>query len=730
MSVIDSPYALCSAAASILREHNIDVLVADLVAVVTPMKRNDVHQLELVSQLLQKYGLISRWTGIQTLNSNSATTQVYVQLKDGDIARLLRRDTTTGSYTIFSMLNQSERVVPQQEILSGVANKDALLIEGSIRSVFGSSYTIAQGTTSAHDEDKHRHLTAPELLHKLWELIRHEKRDIVVVVIYSVIMGLLSLVVPLASQSLINAVSLGVYSSQLGLLCLGVGLGLLLLGVFHVLELSVVDALRRRIFIRTAFEVSFRLPRITMRALDGEYAPELVNRFFDVTTITKSLSKFLLDGVSAILVALMGLVLLGVYHPLFLLFDIFLISFIVVLVFLLGRGGLRTSIEESRKKYEVAHWLEEIARCLPAFKLNASPHFSYERLNNIAEQYVHAHRAHFLVIARQVAGSAFFRSVATVGVLGLGGMLVINRQLTLGQLVAAELVVIALLGSIDKLITQFEDFYDLLTGIDKLSSITDREMERLDSDRTSIQSGALEVGVHHCSFSYTHGQPVLRDVSLHIPAASRISLIGENGSGKTTFAELLAGLHQADHGSFEINGIDIRQLSLHSLRSSISIFSRANYLFNGTLEENITLGRNFSFDQFLWAVSMAGLKEEIRLLPDGLQFRIVSEGTNLPHSLVRRIVLARCIIGVPGLIILDEGLDGIERRLKNEIVDRLYADQRWSILDISHDEELLRRADLVYTLEEGKIVAVGEVSKMCADTQSMFYRLFPDLRSQ
>ncbi len=689
--------------------------------------RNDGEIVDIVEKILSDHGVIVHRSSLDKLEVLRGRDNFNCVIKrNGELWELVGKSQANGMMVVQDFISLRQEQVPIEELRTK-SNTEVIVL--SVRGVLHSflSNTHEHHASSEHDNAHEHHLKASELLARLWGLIKHEKRDIAVVVIYSIIIGALSLVVPLASQSLVNAVSLGVYSTQLIVLCAGVGFGLVVLGIFQVMELTVVDTLRRRIFIRTAFDVAFTLPRLTTRALDGEYAPELVNRFFDVTTITKSLSKFLLDGVSAALVALMGLILLGIYHPFFLLFDVFLIAFIVVLVLLLGRGGLRTSIAESKKKYEVAHWLEEIARCLPAFKLHADPRFSYEHLDSIAAQYVNAHRKHFAVIARQVAGSSFFRSVATVGVLGIGGILVIERQLSLGQLVAAELVIIALLSSLEKLITQFEDFYDLLTGIDKLAAITDRERERSNSLLPIERTDSIDLQLHSCSFSYPNGDKVLRNVSMHVAPGSRLSIIGENGSGKTTLAELLAGLHEADAGTIEVNGLDIRHNTLLSLRRAIAIFSRDNHVFSGTVEQNICMGRDISLKQLMWAVDVAGLRDDLRGLDHGLHSRVVSEGSNLSHSLMRRIMLARCIVGQPGLLILDEGFDGIEPSIKQHIVDRLYSDKRWSIIDISHDEDLLKRADTIYALSEGQIVEEDQLRVLASRPQSMLHRLFPKL---
>ena len=715
-----------SAISQILEGEKIDKARHIIVSVLQSHHEDTRGGLHILHDVLAGFDVIARLGVVESGHAaDLAARPTYALRSDGRVVRVHGR-TATG-WECSDMDTEQRVVLGASDLGSAGDGVEVLVIQGSAPSFISTPTSVAYHVGYGKEDDHEHHYSTSELLKRLWHFLLHEKKDLAVVFGYSIIMGLLSLALPLASQSLVNVVSLGIYTTQLTVLCVGVAIGLLILGVFQILELTVVDVLRRRIFLRAAFDVAQSLSRVSLRSLEGEYPPELVNRFFDVTTITKTLSKFLLDGISAVLVAGIGLILLAIYHPFFLLFDIFLIGFVVLLVIILGRGGVRTSIEESRQKYEVAHWLEEIARCLPAFKMSSRRDFAHEYMNGIAEQYVRAHRAHFIVIARQIAGSVVFRTVATVGVLGLGGVLVIDRQLSLGQLVAAELVVVTMLASVEKLISQFEDFYDLLTGIDKLSSLTDRERERIDGSVVQMFGAPLHVQLHQCSFVYSRGRKVFDGLSMDIPAGARISVIGENGSGKTTLTELLAGLHEVQGGTIEFNGRDTRSLTLTSIRDAVAVFTRDNNVFAGTIRDNICLGRACTHEHMQWVLEMSGLKEDVRGLRDGINTWLQSDGMNVPQSLMRRIVIARCILGRPGLLVLDEGFHGLELATKTNIVERIYAEKSWTILDVSRDEFLLRRSERVYGLAGGRIAEEGTVAELCANTKSMIHNLFPGI---
>ncbi len=583
-----------------------------------------------------------------------------------------------------------------------------------------------------HEHGHHGHgheIDVKYLFSKLFKLFKEEKKDFTVVLIYAVIVGLMSLVVPLSASAIVNSVMLGL-SSQLAMLCVLVAIGLLIVGAFDVMKRYVSDILQRRIFVRTSFDIAYRLPRMTQSAFNQEYAPEVVNRFFDVLTIQKTIGKFLLDGTGSGLVILIGLILLAVYHPFFILFDIALLAFVPIVIFVLGQNGLETSVKESKKKYALVSWFEEIARCQASFKLFSKPEFVYQRVDAIAVNYVEARHKHFLVLARQMIGSAIFRAAATVGVLGLGGALVLSEQLTIGELVAAELVVIAMLGAIEKLIEQFENHYDLFTAIDKVSHLVDRPLEPSGGEPAPKFEGAVSVDLKNVEFGYDEHHKVLKGVTLHIAKGARVSLVGTSGSGKTTLANLLLGLYEPSRGKIMIDDYDISRMSLESIRKTVSIVLEANELFDGTIEENITMGRDFTYEQLVWALKTAQLYDEVYSLPDGLKTHLVPMGQNVSIGMRRRIMFARAIIGKPRLLILDECFGGIEESVKLDLVHALYQEKTWTIIDIAHDAELIRRSEMIYVLRGGKIVESGLPFELALKDGSIFSELFPELVRQ
>jgi ABC-type bacteriocin/lantibiotic exporter with double-glycine peptidase domain len=563
-------------------------------------------------------------------------------------------------------------------------------------------------------------------------MLREDRMDLLTLVVYTMLTGILTLAIPLTAQFAVNTLAAGIMIQPLVVLTFAVLFALGFAGVLRLMKLVLLERLQQRVFARVALKLADRLPRIHHSALVAAYAPQLVNRFFDVITIQKSLAKLLLDGPSAMMQVLLGLLLMAFYSPYLLAFDVFLIVFVVFVITVLGIGGLRTSIHESYQKYHVAEWLEELARCHRGFKMNGDYSFAMERADNLVVSYIQARRDHFRVLFRQAMGNYFFRAIASAGVLAIGSFLVVENQLTLGQLVAAELLIVSVLNGLEKLIRLLEIVYDLLTGVDKVGHVTDLQIERETGKPIPNHQSAVTVNCRGVKFSYLDGNYILSDLNLTIQAKEHVSLVGESGAGKSTLASLLCGLQEPTHGIVQLNGLDVREADLKNLRAVVSLVSDTNEIFEGTIEENILMGRDhIAYQDLQWALEVTQLTDELTRFPAGLQTKLLGEGRNLSRGQNQRLLLARAIVGRPKLLILDEAFTGIDENDKLQILGELFSDERdWTILDISHDPEVVVRASQICVLAEGKIVETGTPAEIAAQNNGRFASLFPTLSNK
>ncbi|MGV3721186.1 MAG: ATP-binding cassette domain-containing protein [Actinomycetota bacterium] len=581
-----------------------------------------------------------------------------------------------------------------------------------------------------HSPDHEPHLTP---LQRLGQLLAESRGELAVLFVYTIITGIFALAVPLAAQSLVNTIAAGFLIQPLVVLTLLVLVGLLVAGGLRVVQLVLVERLQERVFARVALHLGSRIPRLRHSILAHAYAPELVNRFFDVLTVQKTMSKLLLDGLAAALQATVGLALIAFYNPLLLLFAFLVFVGFTFVASVLGIGGLRTSILESILKYRVAAWLEELARCQTSFKMSGDRSFILTQTDRLVPGYLAARREHFSVIFRQAIGNQLFQALAAAGTLGIGGWLVINRQLTLGQLVAAELIVVSVLAALDKLIRQAEQVFDLLTALDKIGHVTDLPVERDAGRELPSAAHGARVECRGVQFSYRDGVEVLTGLDLVIESGERVSLVGSSGAGKSTFAALLCGLEEPSHGAVRINGFDVRELTLPSLRETVSLVAHDDReIFEGTVEENVVLGRRWvTHEDVRWALELVQLQDEIARLPQGLKTSLMTGGRGLSHGQAQRLLIARAVVGRPQLLILDEAFTGIDEKTKLGILDALYADEHtWTIIDISHDAEVVMRSGTIHLLEAGRIQESGPPHLLALRFDSRFCTLFPDVRRE
>jgi ATP-binding cassette subfamily B protein len=660
-------------------------------------------------------------------------------LPSGDIGMVVRTRAKAGTVTVLDF-GTDERATYEAEELAQTqgGTLQLLCLQGQVhRFLDGGEHAPplrGHQPSEAHDPHDHHgyHDNTAETFASLLRLLSDERRDIVTITMYAVMVSIFALSIPLASQGIIDAVSLGVLTNQLFVLCGAIATGLLLYGVFTMLQYYTVDVLQRRLFAATGLEIAYRLPMMRRSALQGEYGPELVNRFFDVITMQKGLAKILIDGLSYSLVALSSLVLLGIYSPFFLIVGLLAVLFTPVLIWGLGRNGLKTSIKESSMKYAMAHWLEDLARCHQSFKLHAAPAYVHGRTDRLAAGYVRARGAHFRVFGRQLAGAMIFRALIVGLALGIGGFLVTQGDITLGQFVAAELVIVSLTSAGFNLVKLFDDGYDLLTAISKILHVTDKPLESVGGETPPQGEGPVGLSVRHVTVGYdgNHGasnHAALDDVSFEVRPGARLCIVGESGAGKTTLARTLVGLHRLSRGRITYDGHDIMRLDLRLYRQHVRMALPIDELFEGTIEDNITMGRPFAYQQVEEALRIAHLDEDVLALPKGLHTPVTSAGLEFPQGFVRRLMLARTVIGRPRVLILDEAFNGIEEPVKSRLVETIYSHEAWTIITIDDDPDTIRRADHVLVLDDGHIIKEGSPEALSYDPGDFLEEHFPQL---
>lgn len=576
--------------------------------------------------------------------------------------------------------------------------------------------------------DTRKEYSSRAALSSLWLLLSKEKSNLYIFMVYAVIISLLYLAIPLAAQILVNTIAAGVLLQPLILISLIILIGLFFLGLLKLLQLYIGEIIQRKIFVRVAINMAERIYKVQQKHFNHIYAPELMNRFFDTITLQKALNLILLDVPAAILQIGTGIILMAFYSPFLMIFDTALIGSIIIII-LLGNQGISTSLAESNAKYHVAHWLEELARCQIGFKMNSNPEYLLAETDSRTLRYLENRKKHFKVLLRQFSASYAIQAIGGAGVLAIGGWLVVNGQLSLGQLVASELIILMIVSALEKIMGKLESWYDLLTALDKVNYIDQFEIERNNGINVSKNLNGAEIVCEDIVFSYTPDRRIFDKVNIKIETGSRSSLVGVSGSGKTSLAYLISGIYEIQEGNILFNNSPIKGLNLESLRKNIALVSDYNEIFAATVEENITLGRkNLSENALTQVIEMVELERDLKQYSHGIQTMLLSEGRNISLGQRQRILLARAIIESPQLLILDEAFGGMDEMTKLKIINKLFDKTRpWTILNITHDAEVVAKTDYVYVLEKGLIREEGLIDNLIIDTNSTFTKLFPEL---
>jgi ABC-type bacteriocin/lantibiotic exporter with double-glycine peptidase domain len=551
-----------------------------------------------------------------------------------------------------------------------------------------------------HDHGHGHHHMPP--LRRVLTLLKPDRRDIWVVVLFAVAIGVFSLVAPVVAMAVVNLAALQTLGQQVIVLSLALLVALALAAFLQILQTITVEYLQQRIFVRVADDLTYRLPRADTTAFDKQHGPELLNRFFDVLTVQKSSATLLLDGVTIVIQILVGLVMLGFYDPALIGFDLILIACLLFMIFVLGRGAVRTAIRESVAKYAVAGWMEEVARHRVAFKLAGGPRYAFERGDQLTREYLLARQAHFKKVLAQFGFALFLQAFANAGLLAIGGYLVVGGQITLGQLVAAEIVVTLVVATFTKFGKQFESYYDLLAAADKLGHLIDIPLERSGGVPHVPHHAGTKLDVHAVTFAYDpHRPPVLHDLTLALAPGERVALTGPNGSGKTTFVELLFGLRPPDHGRIEVDDMDLRDLRLESFREHTAVV-KGMEIFEGSVLANVRMGRDhITLHEVRAALERVGLLERVLDLPQGLNTPMQTSGAPLSLGQVNRLMLARAIVGQPRLLVLDETLDHMDADLRETVLPALFGrEARWTLLVVTHSEDVAKLCDRVIRFDK------------------------------
>lgn len=544
-------------------------------------------------------------------------------------------------------------------------------------------------------------------LQRLRELVIVERDDVNTLIIYGAAVGLMSLATPIAVQALVNNIAFGALLQPLFVLTLVLLFLMAIANGISALQFYVVEMLQRRLFVRHFGMAAQQLANTLFHFRDKHHLPELANRYFDVVTLQKAASTALLDTIGYVLQSVIGMLLLAFYHPLLLAFDIFMIAMVLFILFVLGKNGVHTAIEQSQAKYQAVAWLETIAD-RPLLTRNASgERYVIEHSEQLAANYLNASEQHFKVLNRQNIAALTLHAVSNTLLLGMGGWMVIDRQLSLGQLIAAELVVGAMLYGLTRLGKTLDNVYQLMTSLDKIGYLQDLPQEADNETRIIADTDACRVDIHHLNMARLPSQDHLDAIDLHL--APREHLLIYTGAERGTLLDCLFGLRTPLKGHIEIDGHDLRNVNLHQLRDHIALVRDAEIVESSVIG-NLELGAaDLSIQQCRQVLAAVDLLDFVLSLPDGMNTVLSVHGAPFSQEQTLRLTLARALCHRPRLLLLDRVLDCIDQRTLPGILDYLTDEQvPWTLIIVGQEPTLAPHCRRQIKIKDGRVVDMRE----------------------
>jgi ATP-binding cassette, subfamily B, bacterial len=543
-------------------------------------------------------------------------------------------------------------------------------------------------------------------LQRLVQVLNLERKEIGSIYFYAIFAGLLQLAVPLGIQAIINFVLAGSISTSIVVLILLVVISVFFTGLLQINQMKSIEKIQQRLFARYSFEFAWRIPRLDLKKIDSYYMPEFVNRFFDTVNLEKSLSRLLLDIPAALIQVVFGLILLSLYANVFIIFSLLVILLLFAIIRITYARGLVTSLEESENKYAVAGWLQEIARVLKSFQFSRGSSLPMDKTDQLVTQYLHARTSHFRILVMQYWTLIGFKILITAGMLIVGAFLLVRNEINVGQFAAAEIVILLVLASVEKLIRSLDKMYDILTSVEKLGKVIDKPLEAEGTLSPDEEQQGLAVTVKDLSFGYTDHTKVLQQVSFSIKAGEKACINGSDGSGKSTLLKLLTGAYTDFNGNISINHIPIGNYNPASLRAETGILFHQQDIFQGTLYENITLGDASVTAAHISALAgHLGIQDFISSLKNGLDTQLDAAGKRLSSAVIRKVLLLRALLSQPKLLLLEEPWLGFDAEGKQKVENYLlHHTPGTTVLVITNDEAFAKQCTHVITFEGGVMI--------------------------
>lgn len=532
--------------------------------------------------------------------------------------------------------------------------------------------------------------------------LRFEKKILAIIVSYALAIGVFALIVPLTVQELVNTFAYALQPIMIVTLAGVMAIVLLLMGSFRVLQARAVEILVQRLYARIALGLTQQLPRFR----DVGFSPKYANYFMEAELLPRALVAMLVDIVNVGVGGTIGMSILVMYHPYFLVFNVLLVGGFATIITVLGRGGFKITMDVSRHNYATMNWIQDIATNLLHFKATASMPLLLKKTDELVHTYVAARKTRSdILTGTQYKGSVIWQALGHSGLIATAGWLLSIGQITLGQFVASEVIVGTLLLNLDTMARRMYAVYYVFTSLHELDFLFSLPK---DAERGALVVPLPDPSVHgvrltgrDVTFAYPNSPPTFQHFDVEVAPGEKVAVFSATSTGKTTLARVLAGLYAPTGGVVRYNGVDLRDLDMDSLNACRGLILDSQLtLFESTLEENLTMGRPVHYDDIRWALRFVELEEDVDAMPQGLRTLVQRGSKGFTTSQTLRLLVARAIVMRPQILILDGTLHSMLPAMRETILRRLCSkEEPWSVIFVSNDPTLNTHVDRRVMLE-------------------------------
>lgn len=515
-------------------------------------------------------------------------------------------------------------------------------------------------------------------------ILSGERRFFWLVLVYGIAVSALSLALPLSVQVLVGTLANAALEQQV-LVLAGVLLFLLLVAaMLSAAQVYVMELYERRFYSRIVSDAVLRLIYADAQSIERINREELMNRYFDVMTVQKSIPVLLTGGLATLLQMIAGIALTSFYHPLFMVFNLATLLLAWTIYRTFDPGAARSSLTLSNAKYQTAEWLETVARANRFFKSDRTIAFALKRTLEVRGDYIREHRRHFRFAFSQVVSFLILYAVSSAALLGVGGWLVIHGQLTIGQLVAAELVLAAVFYGLSRMGYYLEVYYDLYAALYKLSQLFDIEHEQVREDRiTGEVSGNI---------AFEHVQLTLRAAVLHLDFAvndgETVLFRSRSGAQIEAICDLLQNFRRPDHGLVKLDGHVVEDFSPHRLRDLVHVVDNA-LLPDCSIAAYLEIADpTISRSQMRDLLDVVGLDLSLPELTGGLDQELTPHGDPLSVIGVIKLKIAYALAARPRVMLLTPLFDSLSQESRRSVLTRLREHRETTVLCFSHRDDL------------------------------------------